>query len=90
MLIARGVSRLSRLGVVKIWHAPGSEFVLLTHPWWKPQRGQSLSEYALLLAAGGALVATLWFTFPLTLTQVVRWSLDVLAPGSSFLVSGSF
>jgi hypothetical protein len=90
MWIARGVSLLSRLGLVSIWHAPGSELVFITVPWWKPQRGQSSIEYGLSIGVLGCLVWALWSMLQLTVTEVVHLVLDVIAPGSSWLVLGSF
>jgi hypothetical protein len=88
MVVARGVAVLSKLGLVSIWYSAESEAVLLTLPWWKPQSGQSLIEYASLLGIGGVLAWGLWSMLGLTVTEIVRIVLDVLAPGSSWLVSG--
>jgi hypothetical protein len=66
----RGVSLLSTLGLVSIWYSGRHELVMFGFPWWKPQRGQNLIEYALLLGLGGGLCWVAWSTLVLVVTRV--------------------
>jgi hypothetical protein len=81
MAVARGVSVLSKLGVVRIYVMPQTEFVFITLPWWRPQSGQSLSEYALLLGGLGVLGWALWSTLAQAGTDVVRVAVHMLYGG---------
>jgi hypothetical protein len=88
MVPARGVSVLSKLGLVKIWWHPGLRLIFISVPWWKQERGQSVNEYALLLGIGGVLAWGLWSMLGLTVTEAVRLVLSVIAPGSDWLFRG--
>jgi hypothetical protein len=81
MALARGVVVLNKLGLVSIWYSAEREAVLLTLPWWKPQRGQSLSEYALLLGITGGLAWALLSMSGQTLTELVALVVHILFSG---------
>jgi hypothetical protein len=81
MAVVRGVSVLSTLGIVKIWHSSASSIIVLSWPWWKPANGQSLTEYALMLGVAGGLAWAVWSMFPLGLTELVRVTFHVLLAG---------
>jgi hypothetical protein len=81
MVVARGVSLLSRLGLVSIWYSAQNEYVLVTVPWWKPQRGQSLTEYGVTLGIAGGLAWVLLSMSGLTLIDLIRLTIHVLFSG---------
>jgi hypothetical protein len=81
MVVARGVSLLSTLGLVRIWWNARLELVILSAPWWKPQSGQSLTEYALIVGGAGALCWVLWSTFlPSGFQLLVSVLVQLMAP----------
>ena len=88
--IVRGVSRLSKLGVVKLYWSEENKSVLVALPWWRQGTAQSLTEYALLICGAGILVGMLWSMSGLAITEVMQLVLALVAPGSEFLVTGSF
>jgi Flp pilus assembly pilin Flp len=69
MVVVRGVSALSGLGIVSVWWSQRHELIMIGWPWWKPQKGQASIEYGLMLAVGGGLVLALWSMLGLTVTE---------------------
>jgi hypothetical protein len=56
-----GVRALNMLGLVSLWHRPGSTQVLVCWRWWKPSgSGQALIEFALVFALIGIALSLTW------------------------------
>jgi hypothetical protein len=89
MIAVRGVSVLELLGLVKIWYSEKHGLIFLSVPWWRPQSGQSSSEYGLIVGFGVGVAWASWYILGLTVTELHRVVLHVLFSGwADWMVSG--